>query len=239
MRSSRHGRWKRWRCGCRCRRSTNSTTAALSPAASNPAAWPPATRSSSCPPARSPEFAASRAGRLLRCREARAPADRSASRSTANCSSNAATSSPMSEARRATPAGFARGFSGCTTSRWWKAPPFWSGSARGKPAPPWSRSRRRSTPANSRASRPRRSRAIMSARSTFRWRSRSPPIPTPTIRAPGASSSRSTAALPAADWCCRSMQASAPFPSISSRWNPRCGPTSARRATVITAQWSG
>ena len=54
MRWSRRGRWKRWRCGCRCRRSTNSTTAALSPAVSNPAALPPATRSSSCPPARSP-----------------------------------------------------------------------------------------------------------------------------------------------------------------------------------------
>ena len=34
---SRRGRWKRWRCGCRCRRSTNSTIAASSPAASNPA----------------------------------------------------------------------------------------------------------------------------------------------------------------------------------------------------------
>ena len=38
--------------------------------------------------------------------------------------------------------------------------------------------------ANSPASRPRRSRATMSARSTSRWRSRWPPIPTPTIRAP-------------------------------------------------------
>ena len=36
-----------------------------------------------------------------------------------------------------------------------------------------------------RASRPHRSRATMSARSIFRWRSRSPPIPIPTIRAPG------------------------------------------------------
>ena len=51
-------------------------------------------------------------------RQDRPPDDRSASRSTANCSSSAATSSPMSEARRAIPAGFARVFSGCTTSRW-------------------------------------------------------------------------------------------------------------------------
>ena len=54
---------ERWRCGCRCRRSTNSTTAASSPAASSPAASPPATRSSSCPPARSPRSDRSRAGR--------------------------------------------------------------------------------------------------------------------------------------------------------------------------------
>ena len=43
--------------------------------------------------------------------------DRSASRSTANCSSNAATSSPMSEPARATRAGCAPASSGCTTSR--------------------------------------------------------------------------------------------------------------------------
>ena len=51
------------RCGCRCRRSTNSTTAALSPAVSNPAASPPATRSSSCPRARSRRSGPSKAGR--------------------------------------------------------------------------------------------------------------------------------------------------------------------------------
>ena len=50
-------------------------------------------------------------------RRRRAPAARSASRSTANCSSSAATSSPMSAARRATHGGCARGSSGCTTSR--------------------------------------------------------------------------------------------------------------------------
>ena len=41
----RPGRWKRWRCGCRYRRSTSSTTAASSRAASNPAASRPATKS--------------------------------------------------------------------------------------------------------------------------------------------------------------------------------------------------
>src|SRR6266849_1053095 len=44
------------------------------------------------------------------------------------------------------------------------------------------------------------------------------------------------AALPAAAWCCRSMPVSAPFPSISCRWNPRCARTSARRATVTAAR---
>ena len=29
------------------------------------------------------------------------------------------------------------------------------------------------------------------------------------------------------------------FPSISCRWNPRCAPTSARRAIATTARWSG
>ena len=109
---------------------------------------------------------------------------RSASRSTANCSSSAATSSPMPAARRATPVGFARAFSGCTTSRWRPAPPSWCGSAPGKPAPPWSRSKRRSIPANSSSVESRRSRGTMSAKSTSRWRSRSRPIPIPTIRAP-------------------------------------------------------
>ncbi len=42
---------------------------------------------------------------------------RSASRSTANCLSSVAISSPMSAQRRATPGEFARAFSGCTTSR--------------------------------------------------------------------------------------------------------------------------
>ncbi len=64
MRSSRRGRLEAaCRCGCRCRRSTNSTTAALSRAASNPAASSRATKSSSCPPARSPRSSRSRAGR--------------------------------------------------------------------------------------------------------------------------------------------------------------------------------
>ena len=93
---------------------------------------------------------------------------------------------PCRRTARAIRAGFARGFSGCTTSRWRRATRSWSGSARARPAPPWSRSRRRSIPANSPASRPSRSRATMSARSTSRWRSRSRPIPTPTIRAPDA-----------------------------------------------------
>src|SRR3954468_21015716 len=43
--SNRRGRWKPWRCGCRCRRSTSSTTAASWPAGSNPAVSSPATRS--------------------------------------------------------------------------------------------------------------------------------------------------------------------------------------------------
>ena len=63
----------------------------------------------------------------------------------------------MSRPARATRGGFARGSSGCTTSRWRPAPRSWSGSAPGKPAPPWSRSRRPSIPANSPASRPKRS----------------------------------------------------------------------------------
>ena len=97
MRSSRRGRWNSSRCGCRCRRSTNSTTAASSQAASNPATLPPATRSSSCPLARSPGSGASKAGRRRRSKAPRPRAARSASRSTASCSSNAAMSSPMSE----------------------------------------------------------------------------------------------------------------------------------------------
>ena len=52
-RSSRRGRWSNWRCGCRCRPSISSTTAASSPAASNPDTSAPAMKSSSCPPARS------------------------------------------------------------------------------------------------------------------------------------------------------------------------------------------
>ena len=116
----------------------------------------------------------------------RAPAARSASRSTANCSSSAATSLPMSGRHRAIRAGFARASSGCTTSRSQPAHPFCSGSAPGKPAPSSSPSRKRSIPANFPAPRPRRSRAIMSAKSTSRWRSRSPPTPISTIRAPAA-----------------------------------------------------
>ena len=60
---NRRVRWKRLRCGCRCRRSTNSTTAASSQAASNPAASAPETKSSSCPRARSQGSGPSRAGR--------------------------------------------------------------------------------------------------------------------------------------------------------------------------------
>ena len=51
------------RCGCRCRRSTSSTTAALSPAASNPAISAPATKSSSCRRPRSQKSKPSKAGR--------------------------------------------------------------------------------------------------------------------------------------------------------------------------------
>ena len=52
-----------------------------------------------------------------RSQSPQARAARSASRSTANCSSNAATLSRMSQPRRATRAGCAHAFSGCTTSR--------------------------------------------------------------------------------------------------------------------------
>lgn len=52
MRSNRRGRWNSFRCGCRCRRSTSSMIAASSPSASNQVTSTPATRSSSCPPAR-------------------------------------------------------------------------------------------------------------------------------------------------------------------------------------------
>ena len=58
---------------------------------------------------------------------------------------------------------------------------------RRKAAPPSSPSRRRSIPASCRASRTRRSAATMSARSTFPFRARLPPIPTPKIRAPAVS----------------------------------------------------
>ena len=84
------------RCGCRCRRSTSSTTAASSQAASNPAVS-----------SAGDEIVIMPAGKIARIRtverlagdagqgHARAPADRSASRSIANCSSSAATSSRM------------------------------------------------------------------------------------------------------------------------------------------------
>ena len=186
MRWSRRGRLKRCRCGCRCRRSTSSTTAASSRAASNPAASQAGD-----------EIVIMPAGKIAKIRTVESwpatprqwPADRGP------FGRHHARSRTVHRARRrhrscrrkarATPAAFARAFSGCTTSRCRRASRSWSGSARARPAPPWSRSRRRSIPASCPAWRPRRSRATMSARSTSRWRSRSRPIPIRKIRAPG------------------------------------------------------
>jgi len=52
--------------------------------------------------------------------------------------------------------------------------------------------------------------------------------------APGDWWSRSMAASPAADWCCRSTPNSARSPLISYRWNRRYAPTSVRRAITTT-----
>ena len=116
-----------------------------------------------------------------RCRVRREPAARSASRSTANCSSSAAMSSPMS-------VGPARHPEDSRAHILAARQPLRSG------ATILVRLGTRETraivvaiekavdPGELSAPKPRRSRAIMSAKSTFRWRSRSPPTPIPTIR---------------------------------------------------------
>ena len=181
---SRRARWSSWRCGCRCRPSTSSTTAASSPAASNRAAWRSAMRSSSCPRARSPRSARVESwpvtpvkGAQTAGRSVGITLDRELFIERGDVISHVGTS--PRDTRRL----HARMF-------WLHDKPLprasrsWCGSARGKPAPRWSRSTRRSIPVNCRASRPSRSPRTMSARSRSRWPSRSPPIPTPTIRAP-------------------------------------------------------
>ncbi len=118
MRWSRRGRWSNWRCGCRCRRSTNSTTAASSPAASNPASL-----------VAGDEIVIMPAGKIARIKSVESwpldAADGAAERGQFGrhharpriVHRTRRRDRPYAAEARATRAGFARGFSGCTTTR--------------------------------------------------------------------------------------------------------------------------
>ena len=170
---------KRCRCACRCRRSTSSTTAASSPAASNPAAS-----------IAGDEIVIMPAGKIAKIKTIESwPVTPVAGRQGAGRSVGITLDRELfvergdiiahADTRAARDAAAARAhlLAARQAARQGRPVPGPLRHRR-RAAPPWSPSRRRSIPASCRASRTRRSRATMSARSTSRCRSRLPPIPT-------------------------------------------------------------
>ena len=188
MRLSPPGRWNSWRCGCRCRRSTNSTTAALSRAAIESGSL-----------AAGDEIVIMPAGKIARIRTVEGwPAHAGQrTRQTAGRSVGitldrelfvergdviAHVGNSPRDTRRHSRADFLAARQAADDGRLDPGPARHPRNPRHRGGDrEGGRSRR-----TCRASRPDRSRATMSAKSIFRWPIRWRPIPIPTIRAPGA-----------------------------------------------------